>query len=79
METATKAGKAKARGRAADGAEVLGPYLELVRVHPLRPIRSAAGLDRAVEVLNGLIDRGDLGPGEREYQETAHPDRALRG
>src|SRR5437764_1065968 len=48
----------------------LARYLNLIRAHPLRPIRSEAGLDRAIAVLNGLIDRDDLDEGERDYQQA---------
>lgn len=33
-------------------------YLSLIRAFPLRPLRSEEDLDRAIGVLNGLIDIG---------------------
>lgn len=56
--------------RATEGAQA-GPerdrYLELVRRHALRPIRSDEELGRAIEVIDSLIVRGDLDPGEQDY------------
>ena len=87
MATATKSSQAKSgqvkakRRRAKAPAGGLARYLELVRAHPLRPIRSAAGLERAVAVLNRLIDRG-TSPARRAASipgGAGHPDRALRG
>lgn len=45
-------------------------YLELVRAFPLVPLLSHADLDRAVAMLNQLIDRETLEPDERRYQEA---------
>ena len=48
-------------------------YPELVAAHPLKPIRSQAELDRAVAVLNSLIDRemtSPATPDERDYQQV---------
>jgi HTH-type transcriptional regulator/antitoxin HigA len=45
-------------------------YLELVRRLPLHPIRSDAELDRAVAVLDGLLSRKKLAPGERGYLDV---------
>ncbi len=42
-------------------------YLSLVRQFPLRPIRSESELDRAVRVVDSLIDRPALSPGEKDY------------
>ena len=42
-------------------------YLELIRAFPLRPLRSQADLDRAVAMLDELVDRGELGGEERDY------------
>jgi HTH-type transcriptional regulator/antitoxin HigA len=42
-------------------------YLELVRSHPLRPIRSEDELDRAIAMVDSLLVRGDLDDGERDY------------
>lgn len=45
-------------------------YLELVRLFPLRPLRSAADLDAAVEILDELIDRATLSPPEKDYLDV---------
>lgn len=45
-------------------------YLMLVRRFPLRPIRSGADLDRAVAMVDSLLDRGELNPDEADYLEV---------
>lgn len=45
-------------------------YLELVRGFPLRPLRSAADLDAAVAVIDGLIDQDNLTPPEQDYLDV---------
>lgn len=45
-------------------------YLKLVRTFPLRPIRSDAELDRAIVVIDSLIDRDALDPGEDDYLDV---------
>ena len=45
-------------------------YLELVRRCPLRPIRSEEELDRAIAVVDELIDRADLTQEERDYLDV---------
>ena len=42
-------------------------YLELVIKFPLRPLRTDKELDRAVEMIDSLIVRGNLEPGEQDY------------
>jgi HTH-type transcriptional regulator / antitoxin HigA len=42
-------------------------YLTLVRRFPLRPIRSDEQLDRAVAVIDSLLDRGGLRLAEQDY------------
>jgi HTH-type transcriptional regulator/antitoxin HigA len=50
---------------------VSSKYLSLVRRFPLRPIRSEEELDRAVEVINGLIDRArGLTADEEDYLDV---------
>jgi len=46
------------------------PYLDLIRRLPLRPIRSEEDLDRATAMMNGLLDREDLDPGEGDYLDV---------
>jgi HTH-type transcriptional regulator/antitoxin HigA len=46
------------------------PYLELIRRFPLRPIRSDDELDRAIEVVDELIDRDDLDQSEKDYLDV---------
>ena len=46
------------------------PYATLVENLPLRPLRSDAELDRAIAVIDSLISRGDLEPGERDYLDV---------
>src|SRR3954454_20339646 len=45
-------------------------YLELVRALPLRPIRSEEELDRAIAMVNSLIDRDELTPDEDDYLDV---------
>jgi len=45
-------------------------YMNLISAYPLRPLRNDADLDVAVEVLNCLIDRGDLTEAERDYMHV---------
>ncbi len=45
-------------------------YLELVKRHPPRPIRSEEELDHALAVVNELIDQGDLGADEADYLDV---------
>jgi HTH-type transcriptional regulator/antitoxin HigA len=45
-------------------------YLELIRRFPLRPIRSDEELDRAIAVVDGLLDRTDLNQDERDYLDV---------
>lgn len=45
-------------------------YLDLVRMHPLRPIRDEAGLDRAIAMVNSLIDRDELDEDEADYLDV---------
>lgn len=44
-------------------------YLALVRRFPLRPIRSEAELDEAIAVLDGLLDRLDRRPWNRDEKD----------
>jgi HTH-type transcriptional regulator / antitoxin HigA len=43
------------------------PYVELIMTFPLRPLRTDEELDRAIEMIDSLIIRGDLEPGEQDY------------
>jgi HTH-type transcriptional regulator/antitoxin HigA len=45
-------------------------YLELVCRFPLRPIRSDAELDEAIQVLDSLIDQDELTPPEDDYLDV---------
>jgi HTH-type transcriptional regulator/antitoxin HigA len=45
-------------------------YLDLVRRFPLRPLRTDADLDAAVEVIDSLLDRDDLAPAEQDYLDV---------
>jgi HTH-type transcriptional regulator/antitoxin HigA len=45
-------------------------YLALIRRFPLRPIKSEAELDRAIAVMNALVDRGDLDRAENDYLDV---------
>ena len=45
-------------------------YLGLVRSFPLRPIRSDGDLDRAINLIDSLVDRDNLEPGEDDYLEV---------
>jgi HTH-type transcriptional regulator/antitoxin HigA len=45
-------------------------YFELVLRFPLRPIRSDKELNAAVKMVDSLLDRKDLAPGEEDYLEV---------
>jgi HTH-type transcriptional regulator/antitoxin HigA len=45
-------------------------YLELVRRFPLRPLRTDADLNAAVEVIDSLIDQDDLAAPEQDYLDV---------
>jgi HTH-type transcriptional regulator/antitoxin HigA len=45
-------------------------YLRLVRAFPLRPIRTEEELDRAIEVIDSLLDRDDLDAAEADYLDV---------
>jgi len=45
-------------------------YFELVRRFPLRPIRSEDELERATEVMDELLSRSALDPGEEDYLDV---------
>src|ERR1700730_233675 len=45
-------------------------YLDLVRRFPLRPIRSERELDRAIAVINSLLDRHRLSAAEADYLDV---------
>ena len=53
--------------------KVADDYLDLVRAFPLRPIRSEADYDQAIEILKDLAGRTDdpgFTAGERDYTDT---------
>jgi HTH-type transcriptional regulator/antitoxin HigA len=56
--------------RAAPGAKPVDGYFELVRQLPLRVLRRDADLDRAVAMIDELIDREKLDPGEQDYLDA---------
>ena len=45
-------------------------YLDLVRQFPLRPIRSERELDRAIKVVDSLVDRPSLSPCQKDYLDV---------
>jgi HTH-type transcriptional regulator/antitoxin HigA len=45
-------------------------YLDLVQQFPLRPIRSDSDLNRAIGVIDTLIDRKRLQRGEKDYLDV---------
>lgn len=45
-------------------------YLALVQRLPLRPIQSDADLDRAIAMVDSLLDRDDLDAGEQDYLDV---------
>jgi HTH-type transcriptional regulator / antitoxin HigA len=45
-------------------------YLALIRQFPLRPICSEVELDRAIAVIDSLVDRGDLDRDESDYLDV---------
>ena len=51
-------------------AGTLNGYLKLVRLFPLRPIRTEAELDGATAIINNLLDRDQLGAAEQDYLDV---------
>jgi HTH-type transcriptional regulator/antitoxin HigA len=47
-----------------------GRYLKLIKAFPLRPIRTESELDRAIAVIDSLVLRDDLDPGEADYLDV---------
>jgi HTH-type transcriptional regulator/antitoxin HigA len=45
-------------------------YLDLIRQVPLRPIRSDEELNRAVTMIDSLLDRGRLNQDEQDYLDV---------
>jgi HTH-type transcriptional regulator / antitoxin HigA len=45
-------------------------YLELVQRFPLRPIRSEAELDRAIAMIDALLDQDRRNSGEEDYLDV---------
>jgi HTH-type transcriptional regulator / antitoxin HigA len=45
-------------------------YFDLVQRFPLRPLRSEEGLDRAIAVIDGLLDKEALVPDEQDYLDV---------
>lgn len=43
-------------------------YLKLIHQFPLRPIRSDAELDQAIQVIDSLLDRDEIDPAEKEQR-----------
>lgn len=46
------------------------PYLALVLAFPLKRIRSDDELGQAIAMINSLIDRDELAPGEQDYLDV---------
>jgi HTH-type transcriptional regulator/antitoxin HigA len=53
-------------------------YVELIMKFPLRPLRTDEELDRAIEIIDSLIIRGDLEPGEQDYLDILTDASMLR-
>lgn len=58
------------RARKAESPRAGDKYLDLIRRHPLRPIRSDAELADATAVVEGLVSRDDLAPEELDYLDV---------
>ena len=54
----------------AHGEAVGGRYYDLIRRFPLRPIGSDEELDRAIDVINSLLDQETLDRGEADYLDV---------
>jgi HTH-type transcriptional regulator / antitoxin HigA len=48
----------------------MNAYLELVLQFPLRPLRSDTDLDKAVQMVDSLLDRRDLAAEEEDYLDV---------
>jgi HTH-type transcriptional regulator/antitoxin HigA len=66
---ASKAGR-KSRGRTTALGGTDPAYLALIRRFPLRPIHTDAELEAASGVVDELIDRDSLSPGESDYLDV---------
>jgi HTH-type transcriptional regulator / antitoxin HigA len=69
-ETGRRNEQTAARKGKAVSIPVSASYLRLVRAFPLRPIRTEDELDRAIEVIDSLLDRDDLDPAEADYLDV---------
>jgi HTH-type transcriptional regulator/antitoxin HigA len=56
--------------RVVKGGSAADAYFELVRRFPLRVVRDDKELDRAVKMVDELIDRDDLDSGEQDYLDA---------
>jgi HTH-type transcriptional regulator/antitoxin HigA len=65
-----KKSEVKMAAKASRTEKGAGKYFALVRQLPLRPIRSEAQLDRAIEMIDSLIDRDSLDPAEEDYLDV---------
>ena len=45
-------------------------YIELIHRFPLRRLRSDAQLDEAIAIIDELVTRDDLTPGETDYLDV---------
>ena len=45
-------------------------YVKLILRFPLRPLRSDGDLDEAIRVIDGLLDKNDLAPEEKDYLQV---------
>lgn len=57
-------------GKAIRGLKNSGSYIELLKAFPPRPIKAEAEFIAAQEVIDSLIDRGELTPDEEDYLEV---------
>jgi HTH-type transcriptional regulator/antitoxin HigA len=51
-------------------SSTLDPYYALVQELPLKPIRSERELDRAIAMIDRLLDRGNLAPEQQDYLDV---------
>jgi HTH-type transcriptional regulator/antitoxin HigA len=52
------------------GRDVPRGYLEVIAMFPPRAIHTDAELDRAVDIIDALLERGELTAAERDYVDT---------
>src|SRR5689334_978195 len=85
MERVAMSATRAVRAKSAPPPVVGDDYLDLVKQFPLRPIHSETEMKQAGGILDRLVGREDLTPGQQDYLAALarfvreYEDQALRG